>query len=40
MGCCCSSDALPDVPQEIKLDPDFNATITVLTPSTHPSIHP
>lgn len=30
MGCC-SSDALPDVPNEIKGDPDVNTTIKVVT---------
>ena len=31
MGCCCSSDATPDVPQNIIPDPDVNTTIKVVT---------
>ena len=31
MGCCCSSDSLPDVPDVIKPDPDFEGTIKVVT---------
>ena len=30
MGCC-SSDAMPDVPNVIKPDPDVNTTITAVT---------